>query len=178
MINTNIITRPLNNLSQFSKLRDDFFFPIQETFDRFFQDFWGADNILNSVKGKGGYPKMEIGTEGDYWVVRVAVPGVKEEDLLVQIDETGSGSTMVKKLPRILRIQGQMAEEYQSPEGAQYFVRELRKSKFVREVVLPDGLTGEPDAMMKNGVLTLKWQKPQEDAGNASAIKKITVKTQ
>ena len=180
---TNLVARPLNNLSDFSLMRDELFFPMQETFDRFFQDFLGTDKLFNSVHGKGGYPKMEVGQEGDKWVVRVAVPGVKEEDLVVQIDDSklanaANASTHyeLRDCVRILRIQGAMSSEYQSPEGAKYFVRELRKSQFVREVALPAGLKGEPEAILSEGILTLKWQAPSiEDAQGSSAIKRIAI---
>jgi HSP20 family molecular chaperone IbpA len=160
---TNLITRPFS----FPTLRDDFFFPMQEAFDSFFDDFFGTKS-LDTIKGKGGYPKMEAGIEGNYWIVRVAVPGVKEEDLLVQVDES--------QKQRVLRIQGQMAEEYQSPEGSQLFVRELRKGKFVREVAIPSGLVGEPEALLKDGVLTLRWEKPPEEGEVTSAVRKIPIK--
>lgn len=168
MIKTNLIARPLSNLADFSLLRDDLFFPVQETFDRFFHDFFNT-SALDSVKGRNGYPKMEVGIEGETWVVRCAIPGVREEDLLVQVDETNKNT-------RLLRVQGQMAEEYQSPEGAQYFVRELRKSKFIREIVLPNGLVGDPEAVIKDGVLTLRWKKPPQDGEGSAAVKRIAIK--
>lgn len=166
---TNLIARPLSSLSDFSLLRDDLFFPLQDTFDGFFQSFFNTDGLFNSVKGKAGYPKMEVGIEGNEWVIRMALPGVKQEDLIVQVDETKG---------KVLHIQGQMAEEYQSPKESQYFVRELRKSKFVREIPLPDGLIGDPDAVMKDGILTLKWQKPAAEGSGSFAIKQIKIKTE
>ena len=162
---TNLVSRPFN-VPGFSLLRDDFFFPMQEAFDTFFDDFF-APKSLDSVKSKSGYPKMEAGIEENNWVVRVAVPGVQEDDLLVQVDESGKR--------KILRVQGQMAEEYQSPEGSQLIVRELRKGHFVREVTIPDGLTGDPEAVLKDGVLTLKWEKPLENKP-VETTKKIPIK--
>lgn len=179
MVRSSLIpVRGSHILNDLAILRDEFFFPVQETFDRFFQEFFGSDNLFDSVKGKSGYPKMEVGTEvvgtGDaaknFWTVRVALPGVQEKDVVIEVDESN------KNVP-ILRIQGQMSEEYQSPEGSEHYVRELRKGKFAREVALPKSLTGEPEAVMKDGILTLRWNLPKAVTEEPKpTIKKIELK--
>lgn len=169
--NSLIPARGGNFLSDLSLMRDELFFPVQETFDRFFHDFFGSDSLFDTVKGKGGYPKMELGTQDNCWVVRAAIPGVKEEDLSLEVDESN------KSMP-VLRIQGQMSSEYQTPEGAQYFVRELKKSKFVREVTLPKGLEGEPEVVLKDGILTLKWKLPIAVEEAKPAVKKLAIKSE
>lgn len=165
MFRTNLIP----SLGQLSLLRDDAFFPIQQTFDNLFQEFFG-NRGFDCTKGKNGYPKMEVGIEGDCWVIRAAMPGVPEDNIVVECDESDSRP--------LVRIQGQMADEYQSPEHvSQYYIRELRKTKFSREVFLPKGLVGEPTAVFKDGLLTLKWQLPKPALEDTSSkLKKITIK--
>lgn len=174
MVRSSLVPARGHILNDLALLRDEFFFPVQETFDRFFQEFFGSDTLLDTVKGKGGYPKMEVSIEavGDdkFWTVRVALPGVKEKDITIEVDESN------KNMP-ILRIQGQMSEEYQSPEGSEQYVRELRKGKFSREIALPKALTGDPEAKIEDGILTLRWQLPKAIVEESKpAIKKIELK--
>jgi len=136
-------------LGDFPLIREDVFFPIEQHLNQIFNEFFNRGS-LNAVQAKAGYPKMDIGVEGTDFVVRAALPGLDQKDVKVEITPTG-----------ILRIGGQMSEEFQSPEGSKYFAKELRKSQFLREVVLPKELEGDPTATMKSGILTLSWKIPQ-----------------
>lgn len=152
-----------NTLSR--RIKDDFFFPIQKEFDKFFGEFFQDQSIFDSVKNTGGYPKMDHTVEDGKWVMRAAIPGVRPEDVKIEIPEDG-----------LVRISGQMAEEYQSPEGAELFVRELRKGKFLREFRVPDCVVGDPDATMKDGMLVLKWSMEKKE--EVPKTKVIEVKTE
>jgi HSP20 family molecular chaperone IbpA len=150
--------------SDFPALREDFFFPIEQHFNQIFNDFFGK-NSLNSVVAKSGYPKMDVGVEGTQFVVRVALPGLEEKDVQVELTPE-----------RILRIGGQMSDEFQSPEGSRYWAKELRKSEFLREVALPKDLEGDPSAMMKAGILTLSWDLPKKPEEKKPRTKLIEIK--
>jgi len=145
----------LNNgslFSDFPAIREDLFFPIEQHFNQVFNEFFGK-GALNSVVAKSGYPKMDVGIEGNQFVVRAAMPGLEVEDVHVEITPD-----------RILRVSGQMAEEFQSPEGpGKYWAKELRKSAFLRKVALPQDLEGDPQATMKAGILTLAWDLPRKE---------------
>ena len=149
---TNLIPRQRRTLldDPLFSFRNDIFLPIEQHFNAIFDEFF-AGKSLDSVKGKSGYPKLEAGIEGDKFVVRVAVPGVDPEDLEVEID-------MEKD---VLRISGQMSEAYQSPPDSKYVRKELVKREFHREISIPAELGDRPDAVMKDGMLCLKWDTPE-----------------
>jgi HSP20 family protein len=149
--------------------RSQLFSPFEEVFDRFFDDFFGDRRNLDRVKAVTGYPKIDIVTEGDYWIVKAAIPGVNPTDIKVEIIPQTDSS------PATLRIGGQMAEEYRSPENANYSMRELHKSSFRRELHLPNFIEGEPEAKVKDGLLTLRW-KHKIDQEIKPKVKVIEVK--
>jgi HSP20 family molecular chaperone IbpA len=165
-------------------LRDDLLFPLEQSFDDFFNGFFGSS--LDSAKSKSGYPKLEAGIEGDNWIVRVAVPGVTYESLNVEIEDKPQGDIHFPKgdihfvqrtiAPlKMLKISGKMSEEYESPKDATMYRKELRKSSFTREITLPSEIEGEPDASLKDGILTLKWKLKSIEEPKKNTIK-ITVK--
>ena len=135
----------LSDIRGLMQKRDDVFFPLQTQFDRFFNDFFHDNKILNVVKSTSGYPKMDIIEEKDKFIVRIAIPGVNPKNIKVEM------------LNDAVKIYGKMEEEYKSSEDAIYYVRELHKSQFSRSVALPDYIKGEPIADCKNGILTLTW---------------------
>jgi HSP20 family molecular chaperone IbpA len=50
----------------------------------------------------------------------------------------------------MLSVSGRVSQEHYVDEKAQYYVRELRRSAFERSVYLPNNITGDPEAVMKN----------------------------
>jgi HSP20 family molecular chaperone IbpA len=147
--------RPDNGLTA---TRSQLFTPFEDVFDRFFDDFFGDRRNLDRAKAGTGYPKLDIVTEESsekqgtsYWVVKAAVPGVNPDELKVEV------LPQTNTAPAMLRISGQMSEEYRSPDHAAYHMRELHKSSFRRELVLPDYIEGDPQAKIKDGILTLRW---------------------
>tara|TARA_Y100000034_G_scaffold38278_1_gene46979 strand:- start:2510 stop:2980 length:471 start_codon:yes stop_codon:yes gene_type:complete len=128
--------------------RDDFFFPIEQHFNKVLDEFLGSSTGIKA--SSSGYPKMDVSKEDDKLVVKIAIPGVASEDIQVEVHEGA------------LKISGKMSEEYQSSEGAHYYVRELKKSSFVRHLTLPNWVEGDPEAAMKDGILRLSWPTPKE----------------
>jgi HSP20 family molecular chaperone IbpA len=142
----------MSNLSRFEQMvpfRDDFLFPIEQEFNKFFNEMFGKGNLANSVKGASGYPKLDVYTEDDKFMVKAAVAGVKPEDVKVEITPEG-----------LLTISNEQV--YEKKVDTKYFVTELRKSCFRREVLLPEYITGDPTAEISNGMLTLSWDLPKE----------------
>lgn len=141
--------------------RNDLFWPFENHFNRLFDEFFHGSNLID--RNRVGYPKMDIIESGNDWKVVVAVPGVKPEDVKVEL------------LKDRIRISGKMEEKYQSPEGSQEYVKELRTSSFQREVFLPEKIHGkDPDATIENGILELKWSLPEEV--KESLVKQIEIK--
>jgi HSP20 family protein len=127
-----------------SHLRDSFFFPIEQVFDNFFDEFWGASKTFS--RSGFNYPKMDVTITGDDFTIRAAIPGVDADEIKVEV------------IDGVVRISGEMSEEFKSEEQ-NYYVKELCKRKFSREVQLPEDVVDDnPEASLKNGILTLKWK--------------------
>lgn len=131
-------------------LRDDFLFPFEKMFDDFFSKFSLNKGLMKSTSS---YPKMDILKEDGKLLIKAAVPGVKPEDLKVEIDKDG-----------VLKLSGKCSEEHKSQNGS-YYSKELRMSQFSRTVVLPESLKDkDPVANVNNGMLTLSWDYNEENS--------------
>ena len=117
-----------------------------------FDEVWREmDRILDSYLDRlspdrevGFVPPAEVGEEGGEVVVRLAVPGVIEED----IDITVRSDRLI--------VRG----ERQPPPGhgsSLWGVREIRYGLFLREIPLPEPvLEGEIRAAYSEGILTIR----------------------
>ncbi len=127
--------------------RDEFLFPLEAAFDKFFNDFFNQRNsLLSSAKANTGYPKINYYSNDKEIVLTLAVPGCNSEDLELSYNEDNT-----------LTIKGRMSQEYHAPESAQFYARELRQSSFVRTISLPE-TRSPPNASLENGILTIKWE--------------------
>lgn len=155
----------MSNITNFFPKREDFFYPIEEYFNSIFDDFFNTKN-LSSLKSKVNFPKLDIYTTDKTWNVEVAIPGMKPEDISVEIEENNKD--------KILVISGKFEKEEDSSKTF-YSIKELRKSSFSRKVLLPENVSGEPEATIKNGILKLIWELPEKETVKNN-IKKISVK--
>lgn len=146
--------------------RDDIFFPLEQHFDKFWEEFF-SDNPLNSVKGAGSFPKMNIYEHDGELVVTAAVSGMTANELKVEVSPDN-----------VLSISGRMSEVHRkTPENAVVYIRELRGSTFERRLQLPDVVEGEPSAVLKDGILTLRWKlKKEEDV--IPTAKRISIQSE
>lgn len=142
-----------------STIRDDLFFPFEQVFDDFYMNFFRGTSVLDKVKAQSGYPKMDITVESNEIVVRAAIPGVKQEDIKVEMidDQT-------------VEISGRMAEEYSQHEGS-YHLKELTKRSFARRINFVNPIGDPQDAIVKDGILTLKWLLPKTKEPEKRLIK-------
>lgn len=124
-------------------------------FDSFFKDFWAtmATNA-NNHKKIAHYPKIDALVKDQQFIMQISVPGMSKEDVSIEITKDNT-----------IRIAGRSLNE--SSENCEYFLKELFKTTFIRELSLPPIVTqstkfkaGEiaPTAEMKNGILTLAWE--------------------
>lgn len=144
-------------------LRDELFFPLEATFNKFFDDFFANKSNSNVAKANSGYPKVNSYIDGDNYKLSFAVPGVLSEDL--EVDYQNNTVT----------IRGQAAKKHQSSSDS-YYIRELRLSSFERTVSLPDLVEGEPEeAKLADGILTLTWKLNPK---NNPTVKRISVKSE
>lgn len=150
---------------QYLTRRDDFLFPIEAHFNKIFDQLLIGNNLKDSIKSTQGYPKMDVFEDKDSLVVKCAVPGMKLEDISVEVD--------IQKNPEVT-ISGKMSYEHENPKDSKFYVKELRQSAFRRTFSLPDYARKEPDAILEDGILTLRWKIPEVE--KEPELKKITIK--
>jgi HSP20 family protein len=133
-------------------LRDPFreLVSLRDTVDRmlgesFVQPF---DWMTFDLDGKNILP-LEIYEEGNNLVVKAPVPGIKPEELNIQVRSD------------VLTISGETKKEEERKERS-YFMREQRYGKFERTVQLPyTVLVDNAEAFFENGVVTLTLPKAE-----------------
>jgi HSP20 family protein len=109
--------------------------------DRMFDEYLGR---LSPDRQVHFVPPMDMGLSGDGMIVRLALPGVLEEDIDISF------------APGRIVIRG---ERQAAPEAAptKWETREIRYGYFFREVPLPSGVDPEAiRAAYSEGLLTLR----------------------
>jgi HSP20 family protein len=97
------------------------------------------------------------------YAVKASLPGVKPEDVDVQIQQEQ------------LTISGVYKEEEREPQGTEaqsrYHIRERRQGRFYRAISLPGGVNaGKTTAAFEHGVLTVNVPKAEEAKPRRVAI--------
>ncbi len=138
----------MSNLTRWEPVRE--MVTLRDAMDRLFDDAftrpWGLTD-----GGRGmGMPAVDMYQTDDDVVVKMAVPGIKPED--VQISVTGD----------TLSIKGETRETSDNKEKA-YHIREQRWGSFERTLTLPTDVKAEKaQAEFENGVLTVTLPKAEE----------------
>jgi HSP20 family protein len=152
---------------------------MAEDMDRLFEDFgfglpgFAVAPILsgsstprragspNTFQRGGWIPQIETFRKGDKLVLRADLPGLRKEDVSVEIEDG------------ILTISGERsAEDVEDREG--YFHSERSYGQFQRSLALPEGITSEScDATFKDGVLEVTIPVPKQAERSA---KKVTIR--
>lgn len=146
---------------------------MAEDMDRIFEDFGfgpslGIAPLLTppSTHGRGTSswqrgmwtPQLETFRQGDRLVVRADLPGLRKEDVNVEVDDG------------VLAISGHRAEE-QVDDRDDYYRSERSYGQFYRALPLPEGVTGdECEATFDNGVLEVKFPLPKQQERKARRI--------
>jgi HSP20 family protein len=100
---------------------------------------------------------LDVVVEGDDYVISAAVPGLRAEDLHLEV----LGDTVT--------IRGEVTAEEKREDG-NWLLRERRFGKFARSVNLPTEVDGaKAEATVENGVLTLRL--PKAEAAKPKNIK-------
>jgi HSP20 family protein len=89
-------------------------------------------------------PALDVRAEGEDYVLTAAVPGLKPEDLTIEVlDDT-------------VTLQGEWKTEDEKDDG-RYLLRERRYGQFRRSLTLPTALDSDKAAAaVENGVLTVR----------------------
>jgi HSP20 family molecular chaperone IbpA len=158
---SNLVRRSQSLLPDLANFqRDDFFRPFEQLFDDIFNQL-DTRNWKSSLKASPGYPRMDVMTRDGKFVVELAIPGINPEDVHVEVEPAGAEASQAKNYgidPEqfdVLHIYGKMEAAH---EDAQFHVRELSRRAFKRSMALPKNLKGDPEAVFKNGLLTLSWE--------------------
>ena len=116
----------------------------------FFEDLFAPMKTILPAMPKAWMPRADIQeTEKDY-LLSLALPGVRKED--VKLDIQGD----------VLTITGERKSDKEE-KGKYWLRRETSYGSFQRSFVLPDGLHPEDvKAAHKDGVLTVTMRKPAE----------------
>ena len=131
---------------------------LREAMDRLLAESFVRPDSAFPLLGAEG-PAVDMYQGKDEIVVKAAIPGVKPEDIEIQV--TGD----------ILSIKGELKEEEKIEEG-NYLRKERHFGQFIREFTLPTQVSADKaKAEFEHGVLTLRLPKAE-----AVKPKSITVK--
>ncbi len=119
--------------------------------------------VFDTQNGDGGalrrwVPAMDLIEEADEFVLRADLPGVREDDVTVELEDN------------VLTVSGERRSEHeQRAEG--YRRIERASGSFSRSLTLPDGI--DPDsvnARFERGVLEVRVPKPEQRKPRRVAI--------
>lgn len=128
--------------------RVDLFSEVSRELDHMFNEVF-APQFFTGKKGKG-YPLLDAVRGKGTLTLQYTVPGVKLEDLDVEITKDDQG--------RLLTVSGRLSQDYLH-EDCDYHIRELSSKEFRRVIRLPEDIAeDEPEALLKDGLLRLKFK--------------------
>jgi HSP20 family protein len=138
----------MSNLTRWEPMRE--MVTLRDAMDRLFDDAFTRPWGLADGRRGLSMPAVDMFQTEDDVVVKLAVPGMKPED--VQISVTGD----------TLSIKGEVKEETDTKEKA-YHMREQRWGAFERTLTLPTAVRSEKaQAEFENGILTVTLPKAEE----------------
>jgi len=127
---------------------------MDRTFDRMFRDFGMSRGSWSTlpIRSRGGEglwsPRIEAFQQGDRFIVRADLPGLKKEDVQVELSDDA------------VTLRGERREEREE-EREGYFRSEREYGQFHRSIPVPEGvITESAQATFKNGVLEISMQAP------------------
>lgn len=147
--------------------RVDLFSEVSRELDHMFNEVFAGPYFAG--KKTRGYPLMDAVRGRDTLTLQYTVPGVKPEDLDVEISRDEQG--------RILTVSGRLSGDYTYEEG-EYHIRELSSKEFRRVIRLPEDLVEEdPQTVLKDGLLKVVFR-TASTVEETPQTKKLQVKTE
>ena len=161
----NMIIEQRNSLAP---RRIDLFSELTKEFNRVSNEVFGAPFFKGVSKHKG-YPLFDAIKGKDNLWLQYAVPGVKKEDLNVEIIDDEIGQLLV--------ITGKLSDNYIA-EDSEYQIRELSGQEFRRIVRLPDDLdiNKEPTLNLEDGILTVTFLLKKTVDEPKNKVKKLSIR--
>lgn len=133
------------------------------SFNSLWDDFFSKDAIGRRLELGTSMPAVNVSEENGQFLIDVAVPGMKKEDLKIDLDDN------------ILTISCEKKEEKEEKEDKKVTKREFSYSSFMRSFQLPENAKKENiSAEYKDGILKLKVPKAEE-AKAISQRKQISI---
>lgn len=128
---------------------------MDRAFDRMFGDFAGT----RTAGGVGLWsPRVEAFQQGDNFIVRAELPGLKKDDVQVNVTEEA------------ITLQGERREESERNEEG-FYHSERSYGSFYRTIPLPEGvITDSAKASFKDGVLEIRLQAPPNEVSKGRRI--------
>lgn len=103
-------------------------------------------------------PRIEAFQRGDEFIIRAELPGLKKEDVRVNVTEDS------------IVLEGERRDEFENTHGDVYH-SERSYGSFYREIPLPEGAIAEnAHASFKNGVLEVKLQAPPSEVRRGRSV--------
>ena len=135
-----------------------------DPFGLFHRDFWPfqRESWPSRASRQGApalwSPQIETFQRGDQFVVRADLPGLKREDVNIELTDDS------------LTIEGERREEREEDREG-YYRSERSYGSFYRVVPLPEGaITESAKATFKNGVLEVEVQAPPREVSRKRRI--------
>jgi HSP20 family protein len=132
---------------------------LSDEMDRLFEGFgmgrgpmpsWGRGAMGGGETASLWTPRVEMCERGDKLVVSVDLPGVKKDDVTVEME------------PDAITIQGERRQETSGSERG-YYTSERSYGSFYRQIPLPDGVDAESaSATFRDGVLEIEMDAPRQ----------------
>ena len=147
--------RGLSGISPFSSV----FQRWSDDMDRLFEDFGFGRNVFTTRQNVGAWaPQIEVFQRGNDLVLRADLPGLRKEDVQVEINDD------------VLTIQGERKQEHEE-EREGWYRNERSYGSFYRAVPLPEGtIADSAKATFKNGVLEVVLQAPPREVSRGRRL--------
>jgi HSP20 family protein len=112
---------------------------------------WRWPSWMQEEEEEGGFvPAVEVSESDDEVLVKAQVPGMKKEEIQVELADGG------------LTIQGESKEEKEEKKK-NYYRREFSYGRFSRRIALPTGVdASKANAELRDGVLAVHLPKTEE----------------
>ncbi len=136
--------------------------PLRSAIDRLFEDsFIRPASWLGAVETGLGVLPVDMYEEGDNLIVKASLPGLKPEEVNIQVQGD------------VLTISGESKQERESQDKVRnYQLREQTYGRLERSVALPVAVTvDKAEAVFADGILTLTLPKTEESRAKQIAIK-------
>jgi HSP20 family protein len=115
------------------------------------------DDFLGATLSRWA-PQVEIDQRGDKLVVRADLPGMKKEDLNIEVDDG------------VLTISGER-KQAQEENRAGFYRSERSYGQFFRSIPLPEGVNADQaEASFNDGVLEVSFPAPKQDQRRGKKI--------